>query len=224
MSKIVYKNKDLVLILKSAGASSQPDNTGGEDALSMTSRLLSGIGESSALFPVHRLDKVVGGLLAFARNKQTAAELSRQLIDGEFNKEYLAVVEGCPTGGVLIDFLKKNASLGKAQISDEKSGKRAELEFNVLETLSTPKGDRTLVKIVLKTGRFHQIRSQFSLRDYPLVGDKKYGSNDHRAKTPALFAYRLSLKLKDKELCEKVLPDISEYPWSLFNREIYNEV
>ena len=226
MSNFVYKNKDVLIILKPSGVSSQPDNTAFDDALTRASGMLSEGGEPSALFPVHRLDKVVGGLLVFARNRETAAELSRQMPEGEFSKEYLAVTEGNPSGGMLQDYLVKNATLGKAIICEKETpkAKLAELEYLPLETVRTEKGDRTLVKISLKTGRFHQIRAQFSGRGYPLLGDKKYGSKDHRAKTPALFAYKLGFSLKGNTVIEKALPNLTEYPWNLFGKETYQEV
>ncbi len=226
MSKIVFKDKKIVIILKPSGVSSQPDNTVGEDVMILTSTALSQLGEPSELYPVHRLDKVVGGLIVFARNPKTAAELSRLVSEGELNKEYLAAVEGDPESGVMRDYLLKDSRIGKAQISSEgKNGaKYAELKYKTLETVETEKGKKSLVKITLITGRFHQIRAQFSSRSHPLLGDKKYGSSDHRVKSAALFAYKLGFILDGKEVTETKLPDINEYPWNLFNRNIYKEV
>ena len=74
--KIVYKDENVVVIIKPIGMPSQSDPTGDIDAMSATSQLLLSLGERDALWLVHRLDRNVSGLLAFARNKKSAAELS----------------------------------------------------------------------------------------------------------------------------------------------------
>ncbi len=226
MSKIVYKDRNTVVINKSVGVSSQPDNTQGNDALTASARELMQNGEPTVLFPVHRLDKVVSGLLVFARNKQSAARLSSMAANGELNKEYLAVVEGKPSGTVMKDHLLKNSAMGKSTVCDpSKSGaKYAELQFEVLDTAVTEKGEKSLVKIKLETGRFHQIRAQFSSRSHPLVGDKKYGSTDHRAKSPSLFAFKLEIPAKEGSMTLKEMPEIAAYPWNLFRKELYENV
>lgn len=225
MSKIVYYDKNIVVINKDYGVSTQPDNTVGEDALSIASQRLRDLGEEGTLFPIHRLDKVVGGLLVFARNKEVAKELSSSMCDGEFSKEYIAVTEGAPLGGKMTDYLVKNSALSTAVVctKDKCGAKFAELDYDVIETVKAEKGDKTLVKISLKTGRFHQIRAQFSSRGYALVGDKKYGSKDRRAYHPTLFAYRLSFSLFGKDYTFTENPDFDSYPWNLFNKKIYNE-
>ena len=79
------------------------------------------------------------------------------------------------------------------------------------------------MKITLKTGRFHQIRAQFSSRGMPLSGDKKYGSKDLRARQPALFAYRLEYVIEEKVSVSR-LPETTVYPWNLFEKSIYEEI
>ena len=81
---------------------------------------------------------------------------------------------------------------------------------------------RTLVKVELETGRFHQIRAQLSSRSTPIVGDKKYGSRDFRAHTPSLFASRVAFSLDGEEIDISAIPDVLEYPWSNFAEEIMN--
>ncbi len=226
MSKIVFKNKNLIVIYKPPGISSQPDNTTGEDALTLTKRMLEEDGKHCSLYPVHRLDKVVGGLLAIAASKDSARKLSALVSDGEMSKEYLAVVEGAPEGGIMSDYLLKNSTIGKAVVADKggAGAKLAELEYLLIASVETEKGTKSLVKITLKTGRFHQIRAQFSSRGYPLLGDKKYGSSDHRAKLPALFAYKLQIPEDSGMITQKYLPALDEYPWNLFKKELYDEV
>ena len=225
MIEIVSKTRDYVVIYKPAGMPSQSDPSGDKDAMTACSELLRENGESDELFLIHRLDRVVGGLLVFARNKKSAAALSEQVANRKLIKEYYAVVEGCPTGGTMQDYLYKDAALGKAFISDRKRAgvKMCELEYVVFDTVSIGERDVSLVKISLKTGRFHQIRAQFSHRKMPLIGDKKYGSRDFRAKMPSLFASLLSFTYGGKEIAVSKLPELSNYPWSLFTEEKYKQ-
>lgn len=217
--EILYKTKDIVAVYKPAGMPSQSDASGSEDAMSASTRALAELGENSQLWLVHRLDRVVGGILVFARNKGAARELSDLVGTSGAEKEYLAVVHGEAPGGVLIDYIYKDARQGKAfVVKDGKNGaKKAELEYTPVSSVNTDRGIYTLVHVKLHTGRFHQIRVQLSSRRMPIVGDGKYGSHDNKAKMPALFAYRLSLRMKKENIEMKKLPDISLYPWSLFD-------
>lgn len=223
MIEIVNKTKDYVVIYKPANLPSQSDLSGDRDAMSLCSDMLREMGESNQLYLIHRLDRVVGGLIVFARNKKSAAILSSLVADKKMNKEYFAVVEGRAEGGVMRDFIYKDASLGKAFVTDRKrSGvKTAELEYSTLDTINVDGREVSLVKIRLLTGRFHQIRAQFSSRKMPLIGDKKYGSRDFKAKMPSLFATTLSFYFDGEERKFVKLPDIAEYPWSLFKEEKY---
>lgn len=223
MIEIIGKTKDYVIIYKPPGVPSQSDPSGDKDAMTTCAELLCQMGEQDTLFLIHRLDRVVGGLIVFARNKKSAAELSRLVAEHRFVKEYYAVIEGRAEGGVMRDFLYKDAALGKAFVTGRKrSGvKEAELEYTILDTVSIDGREVSLVKIRLKTGRFHQIRAQFASRKMPLIGDKKYGSRDFKAKTPSLFATRLAFTINGKEISASRLPDLSEYPWSLFAEEKY---
>jgi 23S rRNA pseudouridine1911/1915/1917 synthase len=223
MIEIVSKTKDYVIIYKPAGIPSQSDPSGDKDAMTLCSEMLRHLGESDALYLIHRLDRVVGGLLVFARNKQSAALLSSLVADRLLDKEYYAVVEGTLEGGVMTDYIYKDASLGKAFVTDRKRAgvKEAELEYSILDRTVSDGRELSLVKIILKTGRFHQIRAQFSSRKMPLVGDKKYGSRDAKAKMPALFATKLGFYCLGRAVEAARLPDLNSYPWSLFNEEIY---
>ena len=218
--EILYKDKDLVAVVKPAGIPSQPDPSGDKDAISLTKEALSGSGERNCeLYPVHRLDRVVGGILVFARNKKSAAELSLLISERGAVKEYLAVVEGEAEGAELVDFLSKDARAGKAIVSDKKraGAKEARLEYVKLASKNTEKGVRTLVRVRLHTGRFHQIRAQLSSHGNAIVGDGKYGSTDRGAIYPALFAFRLSFDLYGKAYKFEKLPETENYPWSIFD-------
>lgn len=220
--EIIYKDKNLVAVYKPAGIPSQSDNSGDKDALSWASDILSSNGENSKLWLIHRLDRVVGGILVFARNKKYAAILSALAAERGMKKEYLAVADGKPEGGIYKDFLYKDAAKGKAFIVDkERVGvKSAELECFPLACTETEKGAKSLVRIELHTGRFHQIRAQLAARHTPITLDKKYGSRDTGVGTPALFAFRLSFEAEGKEYSFFRLPE-SCYPWTLFDTHKY---
>ena len=222
--EILYKDKNLIAINKPAGIPVQPDPTSDKDAMSLCAEILAEQGENNALWLVHRLDRVVGGTVVFARNKRTAAALSELFSTQGTEKEYLAVVEGVAEGGVLEDFLYKDTAKGKAFVVDRKRAgvKEAKLEYTPIATAETERGTYTLVRVKLHTGRFHQIRAQLSSRGMPIVGDGKYGSHDNHAKMPALFSSRLGFTLGTKSYNIKKIPDKESYPWSLFDEAGYD--
>ena len=225
MIEIVKLSKDYVIIYKPPGTPSQSDPSGDKDAMTECSELLRGKGENDTLYLIHRLDRVVGGLLVFARNKKTAAHLSSLVADGGLNKEYFAVVSGDAPGGEMKDFLYKDATLGKAFVTDRKRAgvKEALLEYQNLGSVIYNSSPVSLVKIRLKTGRFHQIRAQFASRKMPLIGDKKYGSRDFAAKMPSLFAASIGFEIGGETVTATRLPDLGSYPWSLFEEDKYDK-
>jgi 23S rRNA pseudouridine1911/1915/1917 synthase len=154
------------------------------------------------IFPIHRLDKNVGGVMVYARTKQTAAALSKVIQDGLMVKEYYSMVHGEPPEcGEWEDFLFKDSRKNKVfVVKKPRAGvKEAKLSFQRLAA-----GEQSLVRIRLETGRSHQIRAQFSGHGFPLVGDHKYGA---RAKetAPMLYSCYLSFTL-EKEYCFEKLP------------------
>ena len=158
------------------------------------------------IFPIHRLDKNVGGVMVFARTKQAAAALSKAVQEGTMIKEYLAVVKGVPPDyGDWTDLLWKDSAKNKVfPVKRERKGvKKARLEFKRLTA-----SEESLVHIRLHTGRSHQIRVQFSSRGYPLLGDHKYGARDART-APMLFSCRIRFPYKGKQQIFEALPDWS---------------
>ena len=220
--QILHLDKNLIAVNKPYGMPSQSDLTGDKDAMTLASEMLRDMGERDSLWLVHRLDRVVGGVLVFARNKESAAALSALVAERGAKKQYLAVAEGALTGGTLTDLIFKDAMKNKAFVVDRmRAGvKSAELEYSTLASAECDKGARSLLLVTLHTGRFHQIRVQFSSRGTPLVGDGKYGSHDRGAVYPALFSARLSFELKGKKYDIRALPDMGEYPWSLYSCEV----
>ena len=179
---ILYSDRDLTVCIKPVGLDSEAE---------VPAELKKALG--GEIFPIHRLDRNVGGVMVFARTKQAASALSKAVQEGQMVKEYVAMVHGTPPErGDWEDFLFKDSRKNKVfAVKKERKGvKYARLEF---ERLSA--GETSLVHIRLHTGRSHQIRVQFSSRGFPLVGDHKYGSRDERLE-PMLFSYRITFPWK----------------------------
>ncbi len=156
------------------------------------------------IFPIHRLDLNVGGVMVYARTRTAAAALSRSIQEGSFVKEYLAQVHGQPPQwGDLQDLLWKDSRKNKVfVVRRQRSGvKDARLQYTRLTD-----GPDSLVHIRLYTGRSHQIRVQFASRGYPLVGDHKYGARDSLT-APRLFSCRVQFPWRGKALCFEAIPD-----------------
>lgn len=222
--EILYKSKNAVVIYKPAGIPSQKDPSGDPDAMTLTAASLKASGESDALWLVHRLDRVVGGLLVFARNKRYAAIISEYVKDRLLTKEYYAVVDGIAEGEKSLEgYIYKDARAGKAFMVDrERVGtKHARLTYRALATVTTPRGPKTLIYVMLDTGRFHQIRVQLSNEKLPISGDGKYGSRDNGARNIALMASHLAAELPNEKIDVFRMPDLSQYPWSLFDSDSY---
>ena len=165
---------------------------------------------------VHRLDRNVSGVVLFAKTSKGAARLSEQFRNNEIKKIYHAVVEGkiSPADGTLIHYLNKDENRKIALVSDSpKTGyDRSELEYETVKS----DNEHTLLKINLKTGRFHQIRAQFSRISHPIVGDGKYGAKSKMSdQSLALCATEVQFKTATTEETKVIRV---EYPssWSKF--------
>ena len=168
---ILYQDKHILVAVKPAGVLST-DEPGG-----MPELVREALGDKKACVrTVHRLDRVVSGLMVLARTPQAASQLSGQIRAHDFGKTYLAVVHGTPEplAGTMCDLLARDPNERKTYIvqKPDKGVQEAVLDY---ETLGEADG-LSLVKIYLQTGRTHQIRCQFSGRALPLWGDKKYST------------------------------------------------
>ncbi len=122
------------------------------------------------LHAVHRLDSVAWGLVLFARTSKALSRLQEQQREGGYSKKYLTLVErhlDAPDGE-LIHYLKH----GSHRALIDPQGKKAHLRYRVLKAVD----NSSLVEVQLVTGRYHQIRAQFSAIDHPIIGDSKYGA------------------------------------------------
>lgn len=195
--KIIFEDKNIVVLEKPIGLDSERE---------VPKELKEQLG--GEFFCVHRLDKNVGGVMVYARNKKSAAKFSRLIAENKMIKEYVAKVHGEPeNSGVFEDFLFKDSRKNKVFVvkRERKGVKYAKLEYDVLKQFD----DTSLVHIRLYTGRSHQIRVQFASRGFPLVGDHKYGSRD-KLTTPLLFSSKITFPYNNEIQSFETLPDWAE--------------
>ena len=191
--EILYSDREIAVCVKPVGLDSEHE---------MPQAIMEQLG--GQVFPIHRLDKNVGGVMVYARTKQAAAALSKAVQEGSMVKEYVALVHGTPPEtGDWEDLLWKDSTKNKVFVvkRERKGVKKARLEFKRLS-----EGETALVRIRLHTGRSHQIRVQFSSRGLPLVGDRKYGGKDEYT-APMLFSCCLTFPHKGQLLRFEQLPE-----------------
>lgn len=216
--KIVQEDKNILVVYKEAGLATQTAKLGEKDLFSEVKNYLVQNGEKGDpyLAIINRLDQPVEGLVLFARNKESASNLSAQLNAGKMDKKYLAVVYGevKESTGQLTNYMIKSRMTNLSEIvtCKNKDAKKAELVYNV----NCSCNGSTLVEIKLLTGRHHQIRVQLSSAGYPIYGDMRYG--DGPKGHIALFAYSLGFihPVTQKPMVFECDPDYTIPPWPLF--------
>ena len=214
---VLFLDKHIIVCEKPSGTVCEGE---GENALpTLLSRHLAEIGEkSTAIFPVHRLDKETVGVCVFARTSSAAASLSAAITQGTFVKEYLAVVCGVPekNSDTLTDLLYYDRNRGKSFVVDRQRGgvKKATLDYKLVDSAN----GFSLLRINLHTGRTHQIRVQFASRGLPLAGDRRYGAAKSNISTVSLCAHKLSFPhpASGEPTQFSVSPPYTQ-PWSLFD-------
>ena len=209
--EILYSDGDILVCVKPARVLST-DEPGGLPEL-----VRQALGDEEAdVRTVHRLDRVVSGLMVLARNAASASELSRQIREGTFGKEYLAVVHGVPAerSGTLRDLLGRDKARRMTFVAEKyaKGVQEAVLDYAVLGT----EEQLSKVRVRLHTGRTHQIRVQFASRGMPLVGERKYSELNDPCEI-ALWSYRLTFThpaTGEKMEFSKEPP--RAFPWNIF--------
>ena len=208
--RILYQDEDIILCVKPHRVLSTDEPGGVPELLRQT------IGDPKAdVRTVHRLDRVVSGLMVLAGNAPAASELSRQIREGEFDKCYLAVLHGIPEvpEALLRDLLLRDKRERKTYVVTEpaKGVQEALLRYQLLSA----REGLSKVSIELITGRTHQIRAQFSSRGLPLVGDRKYSTLEDDCEI-ALWSWKLSFKhpRTGKPMAFELEPP-QEYPWNI---------
>lgn len=205
--EIIYHDNDIAVCVKPARVLST-DEPGGLPEL-----LRQQLGTQD-IRTVHRLDRVVSGLMVLARNAAAASELSRQIRENQFEKEYLAVVHGSPEeADTLVDLLYRDKARRMTLVARE-PGKDVQEAILHYQRLSQGE-DMSRVRIRLVTGRTHQIRVQFSSRGMPLVGERKYAQPTDSCEI-ALWSYRLSFqhpRTGERMTFTHEPPNV--YPWNV---------
>lgn len=191
MIEILQETKTSVVCVKPVGIAAQ-----GTDPQALPQLLAAQLG--CEVYPVHRLDQTVGGVMVYAKTAKEAARLTQSMGEGGMQKTYLAVLTGCPeeTSGTLEDLLFHDRVKNKTYVVRRPRGgvKKAVLSYEILAEAE----GLSLARVRLQTGRTHQIRVQFASRGFPLCGDRKYGARSSGAL--ALYSYRISFPHGEKRL------------------------
>ena len=207
--KLIYADDDILVCLKPARVLST-DEPGGVPDLCREA-----LGDPKAdVRTVHRLDRVVAGLMVLARNAKAASELSRQIRENEFKKEYLEVVHGSPSEemGTFRDLLGRDKAREMTFVATEsaKGVQEAILHYQ----LQNARNGMAKVRIQLETGRTHQIRVQFASRGMPLVGERKYSELNDPCEI-ALWSCRVGfIHPKTGESMEFTHNPPENFPWT----------
>ena len=208
---ILFQDSDIIVCIKPTRVLST-DEPGG-----MPELVRQALGDEHAdVRTVHRLDRVVSGLMVLARNPKAASNLSAQIREGHFGKDYFAVVHGdsLPSTGTLTDLLYRDKARRMTFVAQApgKGVQEAVLHYRVRESAQ----GLCFVQVKLVTGRTHQIRVQFSSRGYPLVGERKYATLKDDCDI-ALWSCRLSFNhpTSGEKMEFSALPP-AVYPWNSF--------
>ena len=207
--KLIYQDQDIIICIKPPRVLST-DEPGGVPSL-----VREELNDPEAdVRTVHRLDRVVSGLMVLARNAKAASELSCQIREDRFEKEYLPIVHGVPekAEGRLYDLLIRDKARKMTFVTNEegKGVQPASLTYKLLRS----NNDLSRVRINLETGRTHQIRVQFSSRGLPLVGERKYSEMNDECEI-ALWSYRLAfIHPTTGERLEFTMEPPEIYPWT----------
>lgn len=237
--RVIYEDNHVLGVVKPAGMLAQGDRTGDVTALELAKRYIK---ESHAkpgnvfLGLVHRLDRPVSGVMVFARTSKAASRLAESFHDRVAEKRYLCVVSGQvgEDEGELTAHIERAHTRSRITARASARSKEAVLRYRVLGRREkagvlgihprerTDNPGMTLLEVVPRTGRHHQIRLQLSVAGHPVRGDIKYGAvTPLPDKSIALHAMRLRVPhpVKD-EIIDLSAPPASSAPWSFFSAEI----
>ena len=194
---VIYEDNHIIVVEKPVNIPSQGDKTGDIDMLTLIKEYIKEKYNKPGnvyLGLVHRLDRPVGGVMVFAKTSKAAARLSEQVREKVFQKRYLVICNGKmeKINGTLEDYLLKNERNNMSKVVKEgtQNSKYANLDYEVLKYDKDL--DLSVLKILLHTGRHHQIRVQLASRGHSIYGDQKYGGRGH-GKQITLWAYSLTI-------------------------------
>lgn len=215
--KVLYEDNHIIVVEKPPNIPSQGDKTNDENMIDIIKRYIKEkYNKPGNVYVglVHRLDRPVGGVMVFAKTSKAASRLSEQVRNKIFKKEYLAIVDGKleNKSGTLEDYLLKNEKNNMSKVVPEntKNAKYAKLDYEVLKYDSDI--NLSVLKVLLHTGRHHQIRVQLANSGHSICGDQKYGTRG-RGKQISLWAYSLTIvhpitkeEMKFEDVPEKIGP------------------
>jgi 23S rRNA pseudouridine1911/1915/1917 synthase len=226
---VLYEDNHVIAVVKPAGVLTQGDSSGERSLMDMVKDYLKEkYGKPGNVFLglVHRLDKPVSGIVLFGKTSKGASRLSEQFRNHTIQKVYHGVVVGKPKEdkGEIKEQVNKISFFAEGftnktdaelleEIKKATKTRTAELSWEVVKS----NGEYSLLKIMPKTGRFHQIRIQMENMGHPIVGDSKYAKDERPLpdKSIALAATAITFKMatEDKEVYLEIpLPE----SWSIF--------
>lgn len=228
---IIYEDDDICVCHKPSGVLTQADRGFSQDMVSALLAYERKKGsENPFIAPVNRLDRPVEGLVLYAKNSRAAAELTKQITQGEVGKCYYAVVDvstgrekeladSVGTRITLEDYLIKDARTNMSRVvsADTPVAKKAVLDYEVVQLQE----NKALLRVTLHTGRHHQIRVQLSNAGFPIAGDMKYNTKlcdgtavgMRNGDVLALCSYKLNFShpVTKKRMCYEIVPDGSGF-------------
>ena len=221
---ILYEDNHIIVVLKPRNIPSCEDESKDIDLLTMVKEYIrQKYNKQGNVYVglIHRLDRPTGGVMVFAKSSKAASRLSQQMKEGDFEKKYYAVVNGCPKEkqANLTHYMKKNPINNMVYVCPPTvdGAKFAELDYKVLEEAN----GLALVDVRLHTGRSHQIRVQMNAIGNPLYGDMRYGGEKAKKGHLALWAYYLSFThpVSKERFVFRVQPPKDDTPWDIFDTE-----
>jgi len=220
---VLYEDNHLLVVEKPVNIPMQKDSSMDVDLLTLCKEYLKVTYQKPGNVYcglVQRLDRPVGGVCVFAKTSKAASRLSSQMQKNTFEKEYQAIVCGkTKAEDTLIDYLYKDTKNNRVSVVNQnnKQAKKAILSYTRLSYQE----DYSLVKISLETGRSHQIRVQFSSRNFPLWGDQRYNKNAVVGQQIALWATKLTF---EHPTTKETMSFVSQTPktgiWQLFEETL----
>ncbi len=219
---VLYEDNHLIVVLKPQNMPCCEDVTGDKDLLTLVKEHVKEKENKQGnvyVGLVHRLDRVTGGVMVYAKSSKAAARLSEQIRNGDFEKKYLTVVVGEPkeNRAFLTDYMKKNPVNNMVYVCPPtvEGAKRAELEYLTVDK----KDGLSLLSVTLHTGRTHQIRVQMAHNGTPVYGDMRYGGENAVKGRIALWSTSLAIfhPISKERMVFKIQPPKDVKPWNLFN-------
>lgn len=171
--RIVFEDHDLIVVSKPPGLLTA---TGPRERrptlLAAVEAHVAAIDRRARIGLIHRLDRDATGLLVFSKNDRTYRSLKAQFFQHTVEREYAAIVTGIPTPpkGTIKSWLCERADGTVYSINHPGDGQIAVTDYELVRSRS----GRSLMRVMLHTGRKHQIRVHFAQRGMPVVGDTVY--------------------------------------------------